>query len=191
MISLNGRDQPIDTTGLGGTQLVEPQPFPHPDPSLSPFPSNPGSNGIQKPIRDLRAAIEQLHFNVTVGMLTIPNLIYLQDDTASASTVSFKNRWEYNWVPLAAVYSACAAVNLLAAVVGIAAVLDNNGIGISRSGFLRVLMTTRNRTLDRIVGERGRGDDDMQMEVEGTMVKFGELIGTGTVGFGVEREVVG
>jgi hypothetical protein len=129
-------------------------------------------------------------------MLTIPNLIYLQDDMANASTTTFDNQWSYNWIPLAAAYGACATLNMLAIGIGIAAVVDNGGVGISRSGFLRVVMTTRNRTLDVLVGDRGRGEDDMQKEIEQTVVKFGELIrnvdvnGTRKVGFGFPSEVV-
>jgi hypothetical protein len=193
MITLNGREQPIDTSGLGGTRLVEPQPFPQPNSTNVPFPSNPGSNGIQKPIRYLKTAIEELHFNVTVGMLTIPNLIYLQNTTSTASTSNIENIWEYNWIPLAAAYGGCAAVNIFAIMIGIAAIVNSDGVGINRSGVLRILMTTRNRTLDTIIGDRGRGDDDMQEEVEDTRVRFGSLTRRGSqeglLAFGVEQEI--
>ncbi|KAH7370231.1 hypothetical protein BKA65DRAFT_589617 [Rhexocercosporidium sp. MPI-PUGE-AT-0058] len=195
-IGLDGRMRSIDNTGLGGTQLVEQQPFPQPNTTSTIVDNSPGHIGIQKPIRDLRAAIEQLHFNITVGMLSIPNLIYLQNDTASVQATTFENRWKYNWIPLAAAYCGCALVNLLAIVVGFAAIINNDGLGIGKTGFLRLLMNTRNPTLDAIVGLRGRGNDAMQKEVEGMRVQFGELrdlgtgMGTGYVAFGVEGEVL-
>jgi hypothetical protein len=46
-ISIDGQRQPIDSTGLSGTKLVEPIPFPISNESTN----NPSSNGIQKPIR--------------------------------------------------------------------------------------------------------------------------------------------
>ncbi|KAH9204019.1 hypothetical protein DL95DRAFT_398852 [Leptodontidium sp. 2 PMI_412] len=193
----NGRRAPTDSSGLSGTRLVEEVPFPRLNATMT------GLNGIQKPIRDLRTAIEELHFNITVSMLKIPNLMYLQDETVNATVKTFANRWGYNWVPLAAIYGACALINLCAIVVAVMAIWDNGGVGVDSSGFLRIMMTTRNRTLDTLVGNKGQGDDDMRTEVAGTMVKFGELVGVNEkgrpkgdsatsvmVGFGVQGEVV-
>jgi len=193
-IGLNGRMIPIDSTGLGGTQLVEQLPFPQPN--LTNADNRPGKIGIQKPVRNLRAAIEQLHFNITVGMLTIPHLIYLQNETTAAYVTTFENKWSYNWVPLVAVYGGCALLNILAILIGAAAIVHNDGLGVGRTGFLRMLMTSRNHTLDTIVGSRGRGDDNTQEEIEDVKVRFGELrdartgSGSGCVAFGVEGEVL-
>lgn len=196
LIGLDGRMRRIDTTGLGGTQLVDEQPFPRPNITSNNIDNTPGTMGIQKPIRDLRTALERLHFNITVGMLTIPNLIYAQNETVSAQTTTFENRWTYNWIPLAAAYAGCALLNFLALIVGTMAIIDNEGRGVGKSGFLRMVMTTRNSTLDGIVGDRGRGDDDLQEEVDMFKVKLGELqdprsgVGTGRIAFGMENEVL-
>ncbi|KAH6675854.1 hypothetical protein B0J14DRAFT_691908 [Halenospora varia] len=196
MIGLDGHMRRIDTTGLGGTQLVDEQPFPRPNTTSYNIDNTPGTMGIQKPIRDLRTALERLHFNITVGMLTIPNLIYAQNETVSAQTTTFENRWTYNWIPLAAAYAGCALLNFLALIVGTMAIIDNEGRGVGKSGFLRIVMTTRNSTLDGIVGDRGRGDDDLQEEVDMFKVKLGELqdprsgVGTGRIAFGMENEVL-
>lgn len=195
-IGLDGRMRRIDSTGLGGTQLVEQQPFPQPNLTSTSADNSPGTIGIQKPVRNLRAAIEQLHFNITVGMLTIPHLIYLQNETTAAYVTTFENRWNYNWLPLVAAYGGCALINVLAILIGAAAIIHNDGLGVGRTGFLRMLMTSRNPTLDAIVGMRGRGDDDMQTEIEDMKVKFGELRnartgnGNGYVAFGAEGEVL-
>ena len=196
-IGPNGQFQPTDTTGLGGTSLVEALPFPLPNASLTNNPSTQGSNGIQKPVRNLRAAVEELHFNITVGMLSMPYLIDLQNDTATAILSSFDNRWTYNWVQLVAVYGAMVCVTVFAMAVGVRAIISNDGVAVDRSGFLRVLMTTRNPTLDTIVRGRERGEDYMQKEIQGTRVMLGEIvrgpysITTGRVGFGLETEVAG
>ncbi|KAH8676497.1 hypothetical protein BGZ60DRAFT_429013 [Tricladium varicosporioides] len=196
MIGLDGRLRRIDTTGLGGTQLVDEQPFPRPNITSSMIDNTPGTMGIQKPIRDLRTAIEHLHFNITVGMLTIPNLIYAQNETVSAQTTTFENRWTYNWIPLAAVYAGCAFLNFLALIIGTMAIIDNEGRGIDNAGFLRTVMTTRNSTLDEIMDNRGRADGDLQEEIKMFKVKLGELqdprsgVGTGRVAFGMENEVL-
>lgn len=101
--------------------------------------NQPGQSGIQKPVSNLTAAIEQLHFNVTVGMLSIPNLIYLQAETTTGSQAAGENQWAFDWVQLVALYGAFLLVNLIAGGVAVAAIDDNGGIGIHNNGFVLIL----------------------------------------------------
>ena len=192
-----GPEVPVvrDFTKLSGTRLVEAEPFP-------PGKSSDGFNPyiIQKPVRDLGRAIEELHFNVTVGMLSIPDLVYLQNETVPATHTVTESQWAYRWTTLLAVYAGFALANVAALVVGLFAVADNGGRFVRDDGFLRILMTTRNPDLDGLVARvsDGRGDDHQQALLEKHLVRFGYLDGHGrgaqesrAVGFGFPDSVVG
>jgi hypothetical protein len=185
-IGLNGRSQPIDTTQLRGTQLVEPVPFPLLNASMFPYSNDPGSLGIQKPVRNLAAKLAELHFNITVGMLSIPNLIYLQNETVLANISTTQTQWTYNPTPLAATYGGFFVAGLVIVVLAVAAILGNDGVGVDNNGFLRALMTTRNVEFDAAVAHAGagRGEDYMQEVLRDTEVQFGRLQSGGAVGFG-------
>jgi hypothetical protein len=205
-IGTNGHFMPIDTTRMGGTQLVEAEPFPLINATRASYPNNPGYTGTQKPVRNLAAAIEQLHANITIGMLSLPRLVYLQAETVpAASSAQGLPRWTYNPVPLLAVYGAFLAANLLAAVLALAAVAGNGGVGVADIGFLRALLTTRSADFQAAVsGAMGRGEDYQQDVLRGVEVRFGELaaggedrvarrgVGTGAdtlIGFGLRERV--
>ena len=168
-IGPNGRGSPVDETGLAGTQLVEHDSF-----TLANLTdSAPSWMSIQKPVRFLARAIEQLHFNITVGMLSIPQLIYLQNETVAARVVSTEPRWAYNPLPLLAVYGVFLVASLVSAVLALVAVAGNEGVGVLESGFLRALMTTRSADFDEIVvGEAGKGEDFHQEPLRGVEVRF-------------------
>ncbi|KAK6335487.1 hypothetical protein TWF696_002261 [Orbilia brochopaga] len=188
----------IDRTQLAGSKLVEAVPFP---------PELPGGLGgpfgIQKPVRDLAQAIEELHFNVTVGMLSIQDLSWLKNETVSSTQYVSQNQWTYNWLTLAAVYGGFALANIVALAVGLYAIVQNHGGFIKNDGFLRIMMTTRNPELDRLTEpvSDGRGDDDEQELLEDREVRFGYLLqdppsgaeysSTRRVGFGFPDSVVG
>ena len=173
-IGPNAKGSPVDETGLAGTQLVEREPFPLANLSVTVTPNTPGSTGIQKPVRNLARAVEQLHFNITVGMFSIPQLIYLQNETVMARAVLAEPRWAYNPLPLLAVYGAFFAASLASVVLALVAVAGNEGIGILESGFLRALMTTRSADFSAaVVGEAGKGEDFHQKQLRKVEVQFG------------------
>ncbi|KAJ6259018.1 hypothetical protein Dda_5914 [Drechslerella dactyloides] len=180
----------IDETQLAGSRIVEAVPFPKPD----------GAFGIQKPVRDLARAIEELHFNVTVGMLSIQDLAWLKNETVPSTQYVGRNVWSYRWLTLAAVYGAFAAANVVALAVGLYAIVQNHGGFIKNDSFLRIMMTTRNPELDRLTESvsDGRGDDDEQELLEEKEVRFGYLVREPQgfnrhkkVGFGFPNSVVG
>ena len=192
-----------DLTQLAGSRLVEPVAFPAADPAMDQA-SMPGLGdgfGIQKPVQDLAAAIAELHFNATVGMLSIPDLVYLANETVPSTQFVVRSQWTYDRRTLAAVYGAFVAANALALVVGLAAVADNAGVFVRKDGFLRLLMATRNPDLDRLVGpvSDGRGDDREQSLLKSREVRFGYLLRESEggaqerrmVGFGLPDSVVG
>jgi hypothetical protein len=113
-----------DTTGLNSSSLVDPVPFPlHPASVFSTVSS-------QKPVRALRQAIQDLHFNITVGMLSLaPELVYTQAATVIAEMRTTENVWTYDWRVLVAAYAITALLGLLSVLVGVHAMSANGGCG--------------------------------------------------------------
>jgi Na+/H+-dicarboxylate symporter len=96
------------TRGLSSSGLVDPVPFPlHPASAFSTVSS-------QKPIRALRQAIQDLYFNITVGMLSpAPELVYAQAATVIAEIRTTENIWTYDWRVLVATYAIAALLCLV------------------------------------------------------------------------------
>jgi len=97
-----------DTTVLSSSGLVGPVPFLlHPTSVFS-------TVSPQKSVRALSQAIQDLHFNITVGMLSLaPELVYAQAATLTAEIRTTENIWTYDWRVLVAAYAiaALAALN--------------------------------------------------------------------------------
>lgn len=123
-MSPGGRVGPIDTTGLATSGLVEDMPFPSGSNSVFLTPS------AQKPVENLRERIEQLHFNITVGLLSLgPALLYAANGTAEGVEVSTTEIvWVYEPLVLGVVYLVAAVVDILVVVVGVWAMRRNGGV---------------------------------------------------------------
>lgn len=159
-IQPNGRVVETDLTHIAGSALVEEAPFP-----LKPH-SVYATTGIQKPVRYLRQAIQDLHFNITVGLLGLtPSLLYsanatsadaLNSSLSSSATATAAgassaaqpaevstalNVWSYDRRVLLLTYAAAALLDLVAIFWGLAAARRNGGW--SGFEFARVLATTR------------------------------------------------
>jgi len=162
----NGQDVETDSTGLAMSALVEDLPFPAP--SISPL----LTSWSQKPVRYLSQAIIELHFNVTVGLLSLtPNLAYSQVDTVEIQTQDDENVWSYDWQVLVLAYGIAACLNATAMCLGILAMVRNGGC--SGFGFLRILATTKNsRTLGNVVENWNDGMDPIPSNVKNINVKF-------------------
>ena len=162
----------------------------------NPFPAKPRSgyrsSSAQKPIRNLRRAIQELHFNVTVGLLSLaPQLLYAENGTAIANTFSFENVWNYDPFVLLMAYAVAAFLDALAIAVGVLAMVQNGGVlGFE---FARILSTTRaSLSLDAVVGRWRDGLDPVPSVAQKTRVMYGEVTDRGLhrrVGFGLEDEV--
>ena len=156
-----------DTAELDGTKLVEPVPFP-PD-------------GVRKPVRNLRELVEQLHVNATISLLSIENLVYLEPEPATDMVVTtYPNVFQYDRGALLLTYSLALLFGLLALLVGIEALFAN---GVSMNvGFLSLLTTTRNKTLDDLTRGACLGAEPMpRMLRKMTKVKFGVVESGGMV----------
>jgi len=180
----NGQDAETDSTGHAMSALVEDVPFPAY--SVSPL----RTTWSQKPVRYLSQAIVELHFNVTVGLLSLtPNLAYSQVDTVEIQTQDDENVWSYDRHVLVLAYGIAASLNVIAMCLGIFAMIRNGGC--SGFGFLRILATTKNsRTLGNVVENWNDRMDPIPNNVKSISVKFEEAGGIQQrVGFRVIDEL--
>ena len=168
----NGHFTETDTTGLAMSALVQDLPFP--------LQSTSGYRSVmpQKPVQFLREAIEQLHFNVTVGLLSLtPQLLYSQVAMSDVETRNAENVWGYDWRVLVATYGVAALLDLIAIVLGVRAMLKNGGC--SGLGFIRTVATSRaNSNLDDVMDAWEHGMDPVPDDIKKAKVRFGLIQGT-------------
>jgi hypothetical protein len=75
---------PMNTAQLEGTKLVEDVPFPL-------------AEKIRQPRQNLRRLVEELHINVTLSLLSVSNLPYLQPELASdVIRMGYTGTFRYN-----------------------------------------------------------------------------------------------
>jgi hypothetical protein len=184
-IQPNAKFTETDSSSIAMSALVEDLPFP---PKLV----GPYSTAAQKPVRDLRRAIQDLHFNVTVGLLSLaPQLLYSENSTAEAETFLSENVWSYDAFVLLLTYAIAAVLDVLAIILGVAAMMRNGGVyGFE---FARVLATTRASTaLDAQLQGWEDGMDPIPQVAKKTRVMYGVVGDAGPrqrAGFGLEHEV--
>jgi hypothetical protein len=142
---------------------------------------------------DLASAIEGLSHNLTLSLLSISNMTALVE----AESTTTRLVYAYTRMALVLSYSIAVAATLFCLVIGLVA-LWRNGIA-SDVSFSRVLVTTRNPTLDNISRGSCLGGDPYPRHLRKTKLKFGELwssrdddarVLVAHAGFGTEREVV-
>lgn len=167
----NGHMVETHTTGLAMSALVQDLPFP--------LQSTSGHRSVmaQKPVQFLRKAIEDLPFNVTVGLLSLtPQWLYSQAAKVGVETRSSEKVWSYDWHVLAASYSVAALLDVIAVVIAARAMSKNGGC--SSLGFARTVATSRNsRALDNAVDAWEHGVDPVPNDVKKAKVVFGEAQG--------------
>lgn len=169
---------------LANSALVEETPFPLDSPSsFRPI-------GTSKPVRNLRQAIQDLHFNITVSLLSLaPQLLYTENGTVTPEIFIAENVWRYSPRVLVVTYAAAALFDALAVVIGLLAMVRNRGVyGLE---FSRIVATTRaSSRLDFLVSGWGDGLQPVPKEIQKAKVMYGAIGDGGPLGFGVEEEVV-
>jgi hypothetical protein len=125
------------------------------------------------PDRSFRALLVELTTNITLSMLAEPTLVYLQNNTVSAQVVSKGPVWMYDKRPLLGAYGTALLCGFLGLVIGIKAILAN---GVSMTvGFLSIVATTRNPSLDEATRGHCLGVEAEMDDIKDIKVKFGEL----------------
>ncbi|KAH7134949.1 hypothetical protein B0J11DRAFT_595781 [Dendryphion nanum] len=162
----SGRLVETDDTSLAMSGLVQDLPFPLQSNSVY------RSSMSQKPVQFLREAIQQLHFNVTVGLLSLaPQLLYSQNGTIDVETRNSENVWSYDWHVLVGTYGAAALFDLVAVIIAVRAMARNGGC--SGIGFARTIATTNNnRVLDTVAYTWEHGMDPVPEDVKKMRISF-------------------
>lgn len=126
-----------------------------------------------------------------------PLLLEAAVKNTQCTTVKQLAVYQYTTLRLVLVYAVSVVIALFSAVVGFVALRQNNVS--SRMNFSTILRTTRNPTLDGLVGRGCLGGDPMSKDLGRLRLKSGELrtegeeIGesrAGHVAMGIEGEVV-
>jgi hypothetical protein len=157
----------LDSTGLAGTSLFESDIY-----------------SFATPKRDLRKQFEVLHQNLTLSLLSNKELRpYTKVATECLQSVS-RNIYKYEPRVLLASYGAVILVTIIALTLGLIAMI-HNGVP-SDTTFSRIMLTTRNTTLDKLA--RGQGLGEPTKELLKTKIKFGVV--EGHPGFGVKGETL-
>lgn len=141
--------------------------------------------------KDLHLAIEELSHNLTISLLSISNLKVAMETRRTYVYLAY----QYSQSTLLITYLAAGSATFVSLLIGLHA-LWSNGIA-SDVSFSRVLVTTRNPTLDRLSESSCLGGDPFPRSLLKTRLKFGELwrknnagIEVPHAGFGTEEEVM-
>lgn len=157
---------------------------------------------------ELGSSIEKMVQKMVVSLLAMdgsgvrgstggPLLLEAAVEKSQCTTTKKLAVYQYTTLRLVVVYAVSVVIALLVAVVGFVA-LGRNGVSSSMS-VSTILRTTRNPTLDRLVGGGCLGGDPIPKDLEKLRLKFGELragreeVGesrAGRVAMGIEGEVV-
>jgi hypothetical protein len=183
-IAPDGRLVERDTSGLGSSALVDPIPFPNP-PSAVMYSVAP-----QKPVKNLREAMEELHRKITIGLLSLaPELVYSETTDLNVQVRVPENVWSYDRRVLLILYGVVIFADLVTVSVGIHCMSQNGGC--TGLGFMRTIAMTRaSPRLDTAVGSWSSGFDPIPNEAQDTKIMYGEMVdGSQRQGYGVVGEV--
>lgn len=144
------------------------------------------------PVNDLEDGIKRLHQDIIVTLWGNGNLVVSANETVPCTMSRSSNRFKYYARNLWIGYSIVVTITLACIIVG-AMALRSNGIS-SDTLFSRILVTTRNPTLDHLSRGACLGSDPFPRELEETKLRFGVLHAGGMVsemGLGVSESGLG
>ena len=98
------------------------------------------------PSRDLGKLLEELSHNLTISLISDPDLLITTTALTTCERQHTQSVWKFNWRPLVAAYATGLGVTLICLVIG-AYALSVNGVAHDTS-FSSVVRTTRNGGLD-------------------------------------------
>ena len=152
---------PSDGLGLTGTKFVEKYPWPKPIDYL--------------PVKNFRDLLEEASTNLTLSLFSMQGLSYLYPQPDYLVDRSFSGPiFAYNRRAMLITYGVGLAMGLLAVMAGAKAYSDN-GVGMT-TGFLSIMATTRNPTLDQHARAACLGSEPASEELRRLKVRFGELL---------------
>jgi hypothetical protein len=117
-----------------------------------------GSSSPGNGTAPLASTIEELIQNMTIAMLTAPELLKTQGNPTTMSVTTFYNVYHYSWGRLALAYGVAIGLTLIAVLVGMYIIIST---GSSYSNkFSTILRMSRYEKLDVLIEERDRRGQD-------------------------------
>ncbi|EPE36340.1 hypothetical protein GLAREA_05678 [Glarea lozoyensis ATCC 20868] len=133
-------------------------------------------------------AIEDLSWNITLSMFTVPELTLMYhiidfsrtNTTVPVTALFLEARYKYNPRNLLVTYGVATAITIAYVLIGFHA-FTVNGIA-SDSSFSSILMTTRNEDLDTLIRGHGLVAQPLPDEIADVKLMFGVIGGRGSEG---------
>lgn len=147
---------------------------------------------------NLAQELEKFYTDLVLSIFSLPDMLVVSNETQTVNETTIHSSFVYVPIRLWQCYAPVIFVTMLIAAFG-ALTIWEDGTTFS-VGFSRILVTTRNTTLDDISRGACLGNDPFPRELMHTRLRFGALAGGGMVGpdglvstghcaFGVESEV--
>ncbi|KAF2477085.1 uncharacterized protein BDR25DRAFT_208566 [Lindgomyces ingoldianus] len=136
------------------------------------------------PVHNLHIELQDFYADMILSLFSAPNLLVIAEDRVEVNTTRYKAAFIYDAGKLWGCYAPVIFFTLIFLIIGAWTVWED---GTTFSvGFSRIMVTTRNSTLDEISRGACLGNDPFPMELMNTRLRFGVL----TEG-GEEMEYIG
>jgi hypothetical protein len=106
----------------------------------------------------LAPMIEELVQNMTITMLTVPELLNTQGNSTRMSVTTFYNVYNYNWERLALAYAIAIGLTFIAVLIGMYIIISTGSSYSNR--FSTILRMSRYEELDMLIEEQDRRGQD-------------------------------
>jgi hypothetical protein len=106
----------------------------------------------------LASMIEELVQNMTISILTVPELLNTQEDSTTMSVTTFYNVYNYNWERLALAYAIAIGLTFIAVLIGMYIIISTGSSYSNR--FSTILRMSRYEELDVLIEEQDRRGQD-------------------------------
>jgi hypothetical protein len=124
-------------------------------------------------VPDLQTQLQSFYEDIILSLLSNPRLLVVSNESTPCTKSRRLTVFRYRASDLWAGYATVIAVTLIFVAIGLITLLEN-GIA-SDTGFSRIMVTTRNPTLDSLSVGACLGGDPFPAELKKTKLRFGVL----------------
>ncbi|KAJ4304637.1 hypothetical protein N0V90_000163 [Kalmusia sp. IMI 367209] len=131
------------------------------------------SNSTSLPMKDLPDQLQDFYTNMVLSLFSAPQMLVVSEEKAMVNRTRFQSTFIYSPTKLWACYAPVILVTLIILIIGAWDILkDGTTFSV---GFSRIMVTTRNTTLDDISRGACLGNDPFPLELMHTRLQFGVL----------------
>jgi hypothetical protein len=131
------------------------------------------SNSSNTPLKDLPKRVQEFYFDMVLALFSAPHLLVVSEERMDVRTTKYKSTFIYTAPKLWACYIPVIFFVFIILLFGAFTIWeDGTTFGV---GFSRIMVTTRNTTLDEISRGACLGNDPFPVELMNTRLKFGVL----------------